>query len=165
MTRGEPSVGLQSGCSVRHGTWGTASWTLDSDCTLTINGGDTGSMASATAFGNRDTVGSVAHDTTDILINGSLILRTNLAFFLWPSLTHFRMTSGARFIPAGSGGDRTFFRAGRLASVDTTGWDLSQTTNMYGMFSGCTSLTSVSMVGAVIGTITNITVCSPAAPA
>ncbi|WEV68474.1 BspA family leucine-rich repeat surface protein [Bifidobacterium sp. ESL0775] len=138
-------MGPQASCTSRTGSWGTASWTLDADCTLTINGGDTGSLSSATVFGSYGTTGTVAHDTVDILIKGDLTMRANAAFWMWPSLTRFRMAPGARFAPTGDGGNAMFYSDTQLTSVDTQGWDVSQSNQLSGMFTSCTSLTSISM--------------------
>ncbi|WEV69278.1 BspA family leucine-rich repeat surface protein [Bifidobacterium sp. ESL0775] len=147
MTRGEPSVDPQGSCTAQAGTWNTANWTFSTGCTLTIDGGasgDTGSVTSATAFGNYRNAGTVAHDATDILIKGSLTIRTSNAFN-WPSLIQFRMGRNAQLILTGNAGYYMFAEARLLVSVDTSGWDLSHVSDIQGMFYGCNSLASLSL--------------------
>ncbi|WEV41952.1 BspA family leucine-rich repeat surface protein [Bifidobacterium sp. ESL0682] len=145
---------MRGSCTAKTGTWGTATWNFTADCTLTIHTGDTQTVTSATTFGTGTgynspaTAGSIAATATTIIIDGNLTVSPTSSvpsgiFHHWASLQHFRMAPGSTFTPVGGAGYGVFWQDTNLESVDTTGWDTSQTTDMIGMFAFCSKLASL----------------------
>ena len=52
-----------------------------------------------------------------------------------------------------------------LTSLDLSGWKISNATSMNNMFNGCTSLTTIRMVGCSEGTINKIKAVKPSSAA
>ncbi|WEV69840.1 BspA family leucine-rich repeat surface protein [Bifidobacterium sp. ESL0775] len=147
MTRGGPSVGPQSGCAARAGTWGAAGWDFGADCTLTIHGGDTGSTPSSTPFGTGSTSGTIANTAVSVAVDGNLTINSQSAFDSWTSLRRLTTAPAGHLKLTGPAGYRMFAYDAALTTLDATGWDTSQTTSTWGMFSNCTQLASLVLSG------------------
>ncbi|WEV41954.1 BspA family leucine-rich repeat surface protein [Bifidobacterium sp. ESL0682] len=64
-------------------------------------------------------------------------------FHDWSNLQHFRMAPSSILKLVGNIGYGVFWNDTNLVSIDTTGWDTSQTTDMLGMFANCPKLASL----------------------
>ncbi|MDF7640859.1 BspA family leucine-rich repeat surface protein, partial [Bifidobacterium sp. ESL0784] len=151
LLRDQPSVGTQAVCTPQDSTpsnkWGTASWSLSGDCTLTIGAGDTGSTSSQTAFGNSSGASTIAHNATKIIFNGDLAINVSSAFQSWPALQSIDTTSGVNVTLNSSSGQSMFQNDTKLTSLDIAGWRTNSLVYTTRMFEGDTGLTSADLSG------------------
>ncbi|WEV41670.1 BspA family leucine-rich repeat surface protein [Bifidobacterium sp. ESL0682] len=172
LLRSNPSPGPRGACTAGSGNFGGIPWQLGSDCTLTLNGGTSnhnGIRPWESDINNITRIVIQGHLTVNLQYNvynpnignsdGSNGGRMSGGLFSeMAGLQRFEMAPGATLTLNNrtwrgtdgqnhytDGATYLFYGDSSLTSVDTTGWDTSQTTDMSGMFDGCASLTSLDL--------------------